>query len=60
MIFLASQLNKAAGQFQPRFLLACLSTGFSPTVIYASSSQLQLVNFYRAMGGNYRDLGDRG
>jgi len=55
MIYLPSQLNKAAGQFQPRFLLACLSTGFSPTVIYASSKQLQLVNFYRAMGGNYRD-----
>ena len=55
MIFLPSQLQKAAGKFQPRFLLACLSTGFKPTVIYASSRQLQLVNFYRAMGGNDRD-----
>jgi two-component system response regulator FimZ (fimbrial Z protein)/two-component system response regulator EvgA len=55
MIFLPSQLDNAAGRFQPRFLLACLSTGFEPTVIYASSRQLQLVNFYRAMGGSYRD-----
>jgi two-component system response regulator FimZ (fimbrial Z protein)/two-component system response regulator EvgA len=55
MIFLPTQLEKAAGRFQARFILACLSTGFSPTVIYASSWQLQLVNFYRAMAGNYRD-----
>jgi DNA-binding NarL/FixJ family response regulator len=55
MIFLPSQLQKATGQVQTRFLLACLSTGFKPTVIYASSRQLQLVNFYRAMGGNDRD-----
>jgi DNA-binding NarL/FixJ family response regulator len=55
MIFHPGQLEQAAGRFQPRFLLACLSSGFTPSVVYASSRQSQLINFYRAMGGNCRD-----
>ena len=52
MFIPASQLEKALGSFQGRFLLACLSSGFEPTVVYAAGSQLQLVNLYRAMGAN--------
>ena len=52
MIIPASQLEKALGSFQGRYLLACLSSGFQPTVVYAAGSQLQLTNLYRAMGAN--------
>ena len=52
MIIQASQLEKALGSFQGRYLLACLSSGFEPTVVYAAGSQLQLTNLYRAMGAN--------
>jgi DNA-binding NarL/FixJ family response regulator len=52
MIIPASQLEKALGSFQGRYLLACLSSGFEPTVVYAAGSQLQLTNLYRAMGAN--------
>ena len=55
MIIPASQLEKALGKFQGRFLLACLSSGFEPTVVYAAGSQLQLVNLYRAMGSTRGD-----
>jgi DNA-binding NarL/FixJ family response regulator len=55
MMFLPSQLEEAAGRFQARFLLACLSSGFEPTVVYAAAAQLQLVNLYRAMGSNHKD-----
>ena len=55
MMFLPSQLKEAAGRFQARFLLACLSSGFEPTVVYAAAAQLQLVNLYRAMGSNHKD-----
>jgi DNA-binding NarL/FixJ family response regulator len=51
----ASQLEKALGKFQGRFLLACLSSCFEPTVVYASGSQFQLANLYRAMGANRGD-----
>lgn len=33
-----------------RFLLACLSSGFVPTVVYAADSQNLLANLYRGMG----------
>ncbi len=52
MIILPSLLEKALGNFQGRFLLACLSTGFEPTIVYAAGSQMQLANLYRAMGSN--------
>jgi DNA-binding NarL/FixJ family response regulator len=55
MIFSPSQLEEAAGRFQARFLLACLSSAFTPTVVYAASTQLHLVNLYRAMGSNKKD-----
>ena len=55
MMFLPSQLEETAGRFQARFLLACLSSGFEPTVVYVSAAQLQLVNLYRAMGSNHKD-----
>jgi len=52
MIIPPDQLEKALGSFQGRYLLACLSSGFEPTVVYAAGSQLQLANLYRAMGAN--------
>lgn len=52
MIITPHQLEAAAGTFQTRFLLACLSSGFEPSVVYAAGTQSQLVNFYRAMGRN--------
>ncbi len=55
MIIPPDQLEKALGTFQGRFLLACLSSGFEPTVVYAAGSQLQLANLYRAMGANRGD-----
>lgn len=54
-MFLPSQLEEAAGRFQGRFLLACLSSGFEPTVVYAAAAQVQLVNLYRSMGPNKVD-----
>ena len=55
MIFLPSQLEESAGRFQARFLLACLSSGFEPTVVYAAAAQLHLVNLYRGMGPKRND-----
>jgi CheY-like chemotaxis protein len=55
MIIPPDQLEKALGTFQGRFLMACLSSGFEPTVVYAAGSQLQLTNLYRAMGANRGD-----
>jgi DNA-binding NarL/FixJ family response regulator len=55
MIIPPDQLEKALGTFQGRFLLACLSSGFEPTVVYAAGSQLQLANLYHAMGANRGD-----
>ena len=55
MMFFPSQLEEAAGRFQARFLSACLSSGFEPTVVYAAAAQLQLVNLYRAMGPKRND-----
>jgi DNA-binding NarL/FixJ family response regulator len=55
MIIPPDRLGKALGKFQGRFLLACLSSGFEPTVVYAAGSQLQLANLYRAMGSNRGD-----
>jgi DNA-binding NarL/FixJ family response regulator len=55
MMFFPSQLEEASGRFQARFLLACLSSGFEPTVVYAAAVQLQLVNFFRAMGPKRND-----
>ena len=55
MIIPPDRLEKALGKFQGRFLLACLSSGFEPTVVYAAGSQLQLANLYRAMGSNRGD-----
>ena len=52
MIILSSKLEASANRFQGRFLLACLSTGFEPTVIYVAKMHLQLANLYRAMGAN--------
>jgi hypothetical protein len=53
MIIPPSQLKKALGSFQGKFLLACLSSGFEPTIVYAAGSQMQLANLYRAMGANW-------
>jgi DNA-binding NarL/FixJ family response regulator len=55
MIIPPDRLEKALGKFQGRFLLACLSSGFEPTVVYAAGSQLQLTNLYRGMGANRGD-----
>jgi DNA-binding NarL/FixJ family response regulator len=55
MLISPSQLEKSLGKFQGRFLLACLSSGFKPTVVYAASSHFQLANLYRAMGVNRGD-----
>jgi DNA-binding NarL/FixJ family response regulator len=55
MIIPSSQLEKSLGTFQGRFLLACLSSGFEPTVVYAAGSQFQLTNLYRGMGANRGD-----
>jgi CheY-like chemotaxis protein len=55
MIIPSSQLEKALGTLQGRFLLACLSSGFEPTVVYAAGSQFQLTNLYRGMGSNRGD-----
>ena len=55
MMVFPSQLEEAAGRFQAKFLLACLSSGFKPTVVYAAAAQLQLVNLYRAMGSKRND-----
>lgn len=52
MIILSSKLEESANRFQSRFLLACLSTGFEPTVIYVARMHLQLANLYRAMAAN--------
>ena len=49
MIISASKLEKSVGRFNQRLLLACLSTGFKPTVIYASGSQAKLASLYRGM-----------
>jgi DNA-binding NarL/FixJ family response regulator len=49
MIISASKLEKSVGRFNQRFLLACLSTGFKPTVVYASGSQAKLASYYRGM-----------
>ena len=54
MIIPPSQLKKALGSFQGKFLLACLSSGFEPTIVYAAGSQMQLANLYRAMGASKR------
>jgi DNA-binding NarL/FixJ family response regulator len=50
MIIPPKQLRRAVGEFQGRFLLACLSSGFVPTVVYAANSQNLLANLYRGMG----------
>jgi hypothetical protein len=50
MIIPPEQLRRAVGGFQERFLLACLSSGFVPTVVYAASSQNLIANLYRGMG----------
>lgn len=50
MIIPPEQLRRAVGGFQGRFLLACLSSGFVPTVVYAADSQNLLANLYRGMG----------
>jgi DNA-binding NarL/FixJ family response regulator len=55
MIIPPDRLEKALGKFQGRFLLACLSSGFEPTVVYAAGSQFQLANLYRGMGANRGD-----
>jgi CheY-like chemotaxis protein len=55
MIIPPDQLEKALGKFQGRFLLACLSSGFEPTVVYVAGSQFQLANLYRGMGANRED-----
>jgi len=55
MIIPPDQLEKALGKFQGRFLLACLSSGFEPTVVYVAGSQFQLANLYRGMGANRGD-----
>ena len=55
MIITPHQMEAAAGRFQSRFLLACLSSGFEPTVVYAAGTQSQLANWYRAMGMNRKD-----
>jgi DNA-binding NarL/FixJ family response regulator len=52
MIIPHSQLEKALGRAEGKFLLACLSSGFEPTIVYAAGTQMQLVNLYRAMGAN--------
>jgi hypothetical protein len=52
MIILPNKLKASASRFQDRFLLACLSSGFEPTVVYASGMHLQLANLYRGMGAN--------
>jgi DNA-binding NarL/FixJ family response regulator len=55
MIITPHQLEAAVGKFQARFLWACLSSGFEPTVVYAAGTQCQLTNWYRAMGMNRKD-----
>lgn len=50
MIIPPEQLRRAVGGFQGRFLLACLSSGFEPTVVYASNCQFLLANLYLGMG----------
>jgi len=50
MIIPPEQLRRAVGGFQERFLLACLSSGFVPSVVYAASSQNLIANLYRGMG----------
>ena len=50
MIIPPEQLRRAVGGFQGRFLLACLSSGFEPTVVYASNCQNLLANLYLGMG----------
>lgn len=52
MLIQSAELNASFGRLQGRFLLACLSSGFEPTVIYAAGMHSQLANFYRAMGSN--------
>lgn len=52
MIIPPTKLKASAGRFQDRFLLACLSSGCEPTVVYASGMHLQLPNLYRGMGAN--------
>ena len=54
MIILPSKLE-AAARFQNRFLLACLSSEFDPTVVYACAMHLQLLNLYRGMAANAHD-----
>jgi DNA-binding NarL/FixJ family response regulator len=54
MIILPSKLE-AAARFQNRFLLACLSSEFDPSVVYASATHLQLLNLYRGMAANSHD-----
>ncbi len=52
MLILPGELKTSFGHLQGRFLLACLSSGFEPTVIYAARMHSQLANFYRAMGNH--------
>jgi DNA-binding NarL/FixJ family response regulator len=54
MIIPPEQLRLAVGGFQARFLLACLSSGFVPTVVYAANNQNLLANLYRGMGRTAR------
>ena len=57
MIYTSGQLESSAGRIEGRLLLACLSSGFEPTIAYASGSQLQLINFFRSMSNRRHFLG---
>ncbi len=49
MIFTATQLADATTSFENRFRLAYLSSGFEPTIAFASKSHLLMTNAYRGL-----------
>ncbi|MEY4840895.1 MAG: hypothetical protein RLZZ374_1803 [Cyanobacteriota bacterium] len=49
MIFTANQLANATTSFESRFRLAYLSSGFEPTIAFASKSHLLMTNAYRGL-----------
>jgi DNA-binding NarL/FixJ family response regulator len=57
MIYTSNQLENGVGRIERKLLLACLSSGFDPTIVYASGSHLTLSNFFRSMSNKGHFLG---
>ena len=57
MKFTPKQLANATTSFEKRFRLAYLSSGFEPTIVFASKSQLLISQLYRGLPAKRHFLG---